>query len=67
MASTFLTRDDVATLTGCKLKGKQIEALRKMHLPFFVNARGIPVVPTSAVSGGGTTSQPKKGGWAPPV
>lgn len=34
MTSTFLSKEDVATLTGAKVKTKQIEQLRKMGLPF---------------------------------
>ena len=66
MASAFLTTDDVSTLTGCKLKSKQIETLRRMGVAFFVNARGVPVVPASAVNGGKSATQQKKG-WSPPV
>lgn len=47
----FLSKDDVATLTGRKIRSKQIEALRKMGLPFWVNAVGVPVVPRSAIDG----------------
>jgi hypothetical protein len=49
--STFLTGDDVATLTGCKFKSRQIEVLRRMGLPFFANAIGKPIVPAVAVEG----------------
>lgn len=63
--SAFLTADDVTALTGRKIKSKQIEALRKMGLPFFVNARGVPVVPESAVTG--SKVQPPKKTWSPPA
>ena len=49
--STFLTGDDVATLTGRKVKSKQIEALRAMGIAFWVNAIGRPVVTVAAVEG----------------
>lgn len=49
--SAFLEANDLATLTGRKVKSKQIEALRKMGIKFFVNACGKPVVPVSAVEG----------------
>lgn len=51
MTSTFLSKEDVATLTGAKIKTKQIEQLRKMGLPFWVNAQGQAVVPRSAIDG----------------
>lgn len=62
--NTFLTSDEVATLTGRKLKSKQIEALRKMALPFFVNASGRPVVTAAAVHG--TKAEPEKKQWELP-
>lgn len=49
--SIFLTCEDVAELTGRKNKSKQIEALRRMGLPFHVNAVGKPVVSVSAIEG----------------
>lgn len=51
MSATFLDRDALSELTGRKTKSKQIEALRKMGLPFFVNACGKPVVSVSAIEG----------------
>jgi hypothetical protein len=48
---TFLDDDEVVKLTGRKMKGHQIDALRKMGLPFFVNATGHPVVTRSAIDG----------------
>ncbi|HEY0064158.1 MAG TPA: DUF4224 domain-containing protein [Telluria sp.] len=62
----FLAADDVAALTGRKIKSKQIDALKKMGLPFFVNAKGVPVVPESAVNGSGKI-EPQKKAWSPPV
>ncbi|MFZ6747258.1 DUF4224 domain-containing protein [Undibacterium sp. JH2W] len=49
--SMFLNSDEIATLTGRKVKSKQIEALRAMGLPYRVNATGHPVVTTAAVEG----------------
>jgi hypothetical protein len=51
MTSIFLSKEDVATLTGAQFKTKQVEQLRKMRLPFWVNAQGVPVVPRSAIDG----------------
>lgn len=50
--SIFLTPEDVAILTGRKTKTKQIEALRSMGIPFFVNAIGHPIVARAVVEGG---------------
>lgn len=47
----FLTPDELAELTGRKIKSKQIEALRRMGLPFHVNACGKPVVSVAAIDG----------------
>jgi hypothetical protein len=51
MAATFLSIDELIVLTGRKVKSKQVESLRRMGLPFFVNASGRPVVPRTAVEG----------------
>jgi hypothetical protein len=47
----FLNQAELAELTGRKIKSKQIEALRRMGLPFHVNAVGKPVVPAAAIEG----------------
>lgn len=62
--STFLQADDVAILTGRKTKSKQIEALQRMRIPFWVNAIGKPVVALAAVEGRKEPT-PKKG-WVMP-
>lgn len=49
--SMFLNADELAELTGRKVKSKQIEALRRMGVPFRVNAVGKPVVATSVIEG----------------
>jgi hypothetical protein len=49
--SVFLQEADLVILTGRPQKSKQIAALRKMHIPFFVNAVGKPVVAVAAVEG----------------
>lgn len=51
MPNLFLTRDELHVLTGRRMKSKQIEALRRMGLPFWVNASGHPVVSVAAVEG----------------
>lgn len=67
MTETFLTKDEIATLTGRKTKSKQIEALRKMALPFWVNAHDAPVVPRSAIEGKRELPKPEKPKWKPSV
>lgn len=47
----FLTQSDLAELTGRKIKSKQIEVLRRMGLPFHVNAAGKPVVALCTIEG----------------
>jgi Domain of unknown function (DUF4224) len=61
--SAFLTCQDIAELTGRKVKSKQIEVLRKMGLPFWVNAVGKPVVPVAAIEGRKESPQNQKKTW----
>jgi hypothetical protein len=42
MSQMFLNNEELAILTGRKNKSTQIHALRKMGIPFFVNACGRP-------------------------
>lgn len=49
MMGMFLTPEELIDYTGRKLKSKQIEALKRMGVPFRVNACGRPVVTTMAV------------------
>jgi len=42
--NAFLDSDELQALTGRRIKSKQIQALRAMGVPFFVNAMGKPVV-----------------------
>lgn len=62
----FLTVEEMTVLTGRKIKSKQIEALRKMAIPFFVNAIGHPIVARAAVEPGRREERPKEV-WAPKV
>lgn len=71
--SIFLTLDEVAELTGIK-RGRgslsrndlQVIQLRAMHIAFFINASGRPIVTKAAVEG---TMEPivKKQPWRPAV
>jgi hypothetical protein len=55
----FLTPEEIAVLTGRKVRSKQIEALRLMGIAFFVNAVGKPIVAKAVIEG--------RPGSAPPV
>jgi hypothetical protein len=63
----FLEDAEIVTLTGKKMKSHQIDALRKMGIPFFVNATGHPVVTRSAIEGGKNGADPVKKAWIPQV
>jgi hypothetical protein len=60
----FLTEDEVSVLTGRKVKKLQVEQLRRMGIPFYVNAVGRPVVVRSVLEGRKEqeTTKPK---WQP--
>jgi len=67
--TSFLDDDELRLLTGRVQKSKQIDQLKLMGLPFFVNAAGRPVVAKSAVDGShhvGVIS-PDKQAWRPKV
>lgn len=66
MSDMFLTKEEVETLTGRKFKSLQVEQLRKMVLPFWVNANGVPVVPRSAIEGRAEQPKPEKAKWTQP-
>ncbi len=60
----FLEPADLVVLTGRSVKSKQIEALRRMRVAFFVNDCGKPVVTVAAVEGRKDAPQPKQ--WVMP-
>lgn len=74
---TFLSAEEMAELTGIKtgkrIKGKtvhreqlQAEFLRTMGIPFYLNARGRPVVVRANIMGRPSAEQPKPV-WQPRV
>lgn len=65
-SATFLTREEVAELTGTKLRKRQIEVLQANGVRHVINASGWPVVPRSAID---TPSAPAREtrGWSPAV
>jgi hypothetical protein len=65
MSATFLDENEISELTGRKMKSLQIDALRRMGIPFYVNATGHPVVTRSTIEGK-KEEQPAKR-WIPKV
>lgn len=59
----FLTASDLKILTGRSHKSGQIDQLRKMGIPYFVNAAGCPVVTQSAIEGRKSDTAPAT--WRP--
>jgi Domain of unknown function (DUF4224) len=57
----FLSVEDVERLTGCKRKSQQCAQLDKMHISYFTNARGEPIVSESTLHG--LKSVAKISGW----
>lgn len=66
MSETFLTKEEVAELTGLKNKGSQAVHLRKLGLPFWLNAAGVPKVPRTAIEGKKSDAVAPKPQWIPP-
>jgi hypothetical protein len=67
MSTTFLDQAELVQLTGRKIKSKQIDALRKIGLAFFVNATGHPVVARSAIDSRSAPPPKEQKKWAPRV
>ena len=63
----FLDPAAMRALTGYAHKAKQIERLRAMGVPFWINGRGIPVVACSALEGGQRQAPKPQRGWQPTV
>lgn len=61
----FLDAEALAKLTGRRRKSMQIAELRRLGLPFFVNAHGEPVVTRSAIEGKKTAAQADESHWKP--
>jgi hypothetical protein len=71
--SLFLTPEEMAELTGIKSgragktrEQRQVEALRTMGIPFWVNAIGRPVVARAAIEGRGQVEPPETN-WQPAI
>ena len=61
----FLTREELRELTGRARKAAQIDQLRRMGIPYYLNAAGRPVVARAVIEGGKQKSQPQT--WRPAV
>lgn len=61
----FLSHAELQALTGRKHKSKQIVQLRRMGIPFYINAAGAPIVAKSVIEGGTQPSHDKP--WRPKV
>jgi hypothetical protein len=64
---TFLEPDEIRVLTGKAQKAKQIEQLRRMGIPFYVNASGHPVIARVTVEGGRKDQPETLKPWRPAV
>ncbi len=61
----FLAAEELADLTGFHRRARQIEQLRLMGIPFFVNGAGRAVVARSAIDG--KRDPPLVRTWVPAV
>lgn len=65
-ASMFLSPEELAVLTGRRMKSLQIAWLKREGLPFRVSATGHPVVVRSVVEGRPAEPAAPRG-WSPRV
>lgn len=65
--STFLTTDEIATLTGRKSKSRQIKELARQGVAFRENATGHPIVARSVIEGRAAAAPKEKPKWVPNV
>lgn len=61
----FLEPHEVRQLTGRAFKGQQIDALKRMGIPFYVNAAGRPVVVRKVLEGKCVQEDVKPKAWTP--
>lgn len=60
----FLDDEELFQLTGRRQKARQIEQLRRMGIPFWINAGGRPVVTRAALEGKKDAAKPEPK-WEP--
>jgi hypothetical protein len=65
MSDMFLNQDELVILTGRPQKSKQIEQLRRMGVPFYVNAVGKPVVARAIIEGRREAAPKREKKWEP--
>jgi hypothetical protein len=63
----FLEATEIRFLTGRGHKNKQIEQLRRMGIPFYINAAGWPIVAKAAIEGGRLEKSLTEKPWRPEV
>jgi len=61
----FLDDEELARLTGFSRKTRQVQQLRMMGIPFYVNAAGRAVVTRSVVDGSRHEAKKAVGSWSP--
>lgn len=59
----FLSAIELRELTGFARASKQVDQLRRMGIPFWINGVGRPVVARAAIEGGKPVPEPKL--WEP--
>ena len=65
--SLFLTKEEIVALTARTKRNLQIEQLRKMGIPVFVNAVHAPVIARAVIEGAPKKEPPLKTPWVPEV
>lgn len=72
MSDLFLSDEETGELTGIRggKKGRpkhrmQIDQLRRMGIPFHVNARGRPIIARAVITGSTSTQPKEQTGWKP--
>lgn len=64
---TFLTREEVKTLTGFSYPTKQAKQCREMGIPFYTNRRGYPMILRDVLTGKSSKVKAKENeSWQPP-
>jgi hypothetical protein len=64
VADLFLTRDEVAVLTGYRQATKQAAHLKRQRIPFHLNRAGHPLVARAIIEGSNRQPQ-QKAAWSP--
>lgn len=62
---TFLTRDEIAELTGARTKRRQISVLVRNGIRHTINAAGWPMVARAVIEGGAQSDAQPARAWKP--